>query len=64
LGGLDEVDAQLGEHVDGTPKVAVTDGRVTLASFADEDDENECWCDDSDFPCFECYLEGRRDLPN
>ena len=59
----DEVDAQLGEHVDGTPKVAVTDGGVTLASFATEDDEDGCWCDDSDFPCFQCYLEGRRDLP-
>ena len=60
----DEVDAQLGEHVEGTPKVAVTDGGVTLASFADEnDDEDGCWCDDHDFPCFDCYNEGRRTLP-
>ena len=60
----DEVDAQIGEHVDGMPKVAVTDGGVTLASFADEDtDEDGCWCDDHSMPCFDCYLEGRRDLP-
>ena len=60
----DEVDAQLGQHVEGTPKVAVTDGGVTLASFADEnDDEDGCWCDDHSFPCFECYNAGRRDLP-
>jgi hypothetical protein len=60
----DEVDSQLGEHVEGTPKVAVTDGGVTLASFADEkDDEDGCWCDDHSFPCFDCYSDGRRDLP-
>jgi len=60
----DEVDAQLGEHVEGTPKVAVTDGGVTLASFADEkDDEDGCWCDDRSMPCFECYRDGRRNLP-
>jgi len=29
----DEVDAQLGQHVDGTPKVAVTDGGVTFEEF-------------------------------
>ncbi len=34
-----------------------------VALDAVETDENECWCDDHDFPCFECYLEGRRDLP-
>jgi hypothetical protein len=60
----DEVDAQLEEHVEGTPKVAVTDGGVTLASFAtEEDDEDGCWCDDHNFPCFDCYNDGRRDLP-
>jgi hypothetical protein len=56
----DEVDTQLGQHVDRTPKVAATDGGVTLASFADEDG---CWCDDHDFPCFDYYNDGRRDLP-
>ncbi|WP_338741454.1 SWIM zinc finger family protein [Haloplanus salilacus] len=60
----DEVDAQLGEHVEGTPKVAMTDGGVTLASFAtEEDDEDGCWCDGHDMPCFDCYNAGRRDLP-
>jgi len=59
----DEVDAQLGQHVEETPKVAATDGGVTLAEFTTGDtDEDECWCDDHDFPCFDCYLEGRRDL--
>ena len=60
----DEVDAQLGQHVEETPKVAVTDGGVTLAEFTTGDtDEDECWCDDHDFPCFDCYNAGRRDLP-
>ncbi|WP_053966630.1 hypothetical protein [Haloarcula rubripromontorii] len=60
----DEVDAQLGQHVEGTPKVAATDGGVTLASFTTgDDDEDGCWCDDHDFPCFDCYNVGRRDLP-
>lgn len=59
-----EVDAQLGEHVEETPKVAATDGGVTLAEFTTGDtDEDGCWCDDHDFPCFNCYNEGRRDLP-
>ncbi|NHN65492.1 SWIM zinc finger family protein [Haloarcula sp. JP-Z28] len=40
------------------------DGGVTLAKFATKDnDKDACWCNDSDFPCFRCYLEGRRDLP-
>jgi hypothetical protein len=59
-----EGDAQLGEHVEETPKVAATDGGVTLAEFTTGDtDEDECWCDDHDFPCFDCYNAGRRDLP-
>ncbi len=60
----DEVDTQLGEHVEGTPKVAVTDGGVTLEEFATKDtDEDGCWCDDHSFPCFDCYNDGRCDLP-
>lgn len=63
----DEVDAQLGEHVEGTPKVAVTDGGVTLESFVtdDADDSPECDCDElpDDFPCWSCVRDGRRDLP-
>ena len=60
----DEVDTQLGEHVEETPKVAATDGGVTLTEFTTGDsDEDGCWCDDHDFPCFDCYNEGRRTLP-
>jgi hypothetical protein len=60
----DEVDAQLGEHVEEIPKVAATDGGVTLAEFgAKENDEDGCWCDDHQMPCFDCYNVGRRDLP-
>ena len=60
----DEVDAQLGQHVEGTPKVAATDGGVTLAEFTTGDtDEDGCWCDDHSMPCFDCYNAGRRDLP-
>lgn len=59
-----EVDSQLGEHLEDTPKVVVTDGGVTLASFATEEDADDgCWCDDHDLPCFDCYNDGRRDLP-
>ena len=61
----DEVDAQLGEHVEETPKVAATDGGVTLAEFITGDtDEDRCWCDDHSFPCFGCFRTGRRDLPS
>jgi len=64
----DEVDAQIGEHVEETPKVAVTDGGVTLEEFgADDRDDNrpECDCDElrGDFPCWICVRDGGRDLP-
>ena len=65
----DEVDAQLGQHVDGTPKVAATDGGVTLEEFGgddrDEDSDgrpDDCDCGDwnagLDLPCWPCYREG------
>jgi len=39
-------------------------GTVTLEEFGAEDaDENGCWCEDHTFPCFDCYNDGRRDLP-
>ncbi|MFC4407981.1 SWIM zinc finger family protein [Haloarchaeobius iranensis] len=39
-------------------------GTVTLESFTTEDtDEDVCWCDDHSMPCFDCYNDGRRDLP-
>ena len=62
----DEVDAQLGEHVEETPKVAVTDGGVTLAEFGgdDRDDDRPKDCDCGDWNdglglcCWPCYREG------
>ncbi|KDS91841.2 zinc finger SWIM domain protein [Halorubrum saccharovorum] len=40
------------------------DGGVTLKEFgADDRDEDGCWCDDHQMPCFDCYNEGRRTLP-
>lgn len=66
----DEVDTQLGEHVEETPKVAVTDGGVTLEEFAitderDDDRPEDCDCAElsGDFPCWLCVRDGRRDLP-
>lgn len=66
----DEVDAQLGEHVEETPTVAATDGGVTLAEFAttderDDDRPEDCHCAElsGDFPCWLCVRDGRRDLP-
>jgi len=39
------------------------DGGLVEAEETDESDEEECWCEDHDMPCFECFLEGRRGLP-
>jgi hypothetical protein len=50
------------EAVSGEQPVRA-DGGVTLEEFATTDDDEDGCCDDSDFPCFECYLEGRRELP-
>jgi len=60
----DEVDAQLGKHVAGTPKVAVTDGGMTLDEFdgddCDDDRPEDCDCTPlmGDLPCWPCYREG------
>ncbi|RKS81529.1 SWIM zinc finger protein [Haloarcula quadrata] len=61
----DEVDAQLGQHVEETPKVAATDGGVTLDSFGADDRPEDCDCAElsGDFPCWPCVRDGRRDLP-
>jgi len=58
----DELDTQLGEHVSGSPRVAATDGGVTIDDF-DSEPEN-CQCDDlgGDFPCWECYRTGRKEF--
>jgi len=60
----DEVDAQLGEHVEETPKVAATDGGVTLESFSADDHDDyrpeDCDCGPhfEDLPCWPCYRDG------
>jgi len=41
---------------------STTTEQLTLDAVDTDDDE--CWCDGHDLPCFECYLEGRRDLPS
>ena len=58
----DEVDAQLGQHVDRTPKVAATDGGVTLEEFGADDRPEDCdcgdWNDGLGLCCWHCYREG------
>ncbi|WP_338740226.1 SWIM zinc finger family protein [Haloplanus salilacus] len=62
----DEVDAQLGEHVEETPKVAATDGGVTLEEFGaddrDDDRPEDCdcgnWNDGLGLCCWPCYRDG------
>jgi len=60
----DEVDAQLGEHVEETPKVAATDGGVTLDSFGadnrDDDRPEDCDCSPhfERLACWPCYRDG------
>ena len=60
----DEVDAQLGQHVDGTPKVAATDGGVTPKEFGaddgDDDRPEDCDCSPhfDGLACWPCYRDG------
>ena len=65
----DAVDEQLGMHVDGTPRVAATDGGIIEAGddgeiLDDEDDgrPEDCDCDAalarSGMPCWPCHREG------
>jgi hypothetical protein len=65
------VDDQLGEHVDGEPRIATTDGGIIVA---DDDGEiideggtdgrpEDCEClgdhtDDDPLPCWACYRDG------
>ena len=52
------------EAASGAQPVRADGGTATLEEFAtEEDDEDGCWCDDHSMPCFDCYDEGRRDLP-
>lgn len=70
--GVDGVDERLGEHVDGTPRVAVTDGGKALEvddagdgepreddpGRADRPAECSCWDPDGKLPCWPCYRDG------
>lgn len=64
----DEVDGQLGEHVEETPKVAATDGgTITLDSFGADDRPEDCdcgdWNDGLGLCCWPCYRDGF-EVPN
>ena len=52
--GVETVDPLLGEHVDGEP--------VATDDVADQESpREECWCADSDLPCFKHFQAGRTD---
>jgi hypothetical protein len=64
------LDGHLGQHVAGTPHVAMTDGGTVStdgdATASDTDDADAHACEEcaalpDDFPCAECYISGRRD---
>jgi len=65
----DAIDSQLGEHVDGTPRVTATDGGQMIAtdnnietleedSDLERPDDCQCWDSDNDLPCWPCFREG------
>lgn len=59
----DVIDAQLGAHVTGSPRLAVTDGGEVLMG---EERPEECECTGHEreaLPCWYCYAEGF-DVPN
>jgi hypothetical protein len=60
-----DYDDQLGQHVDGEPRLAATDGGIATADAGDGDvDDEGCdepWCNGPDtgpLPCFDCYHAG------
>jgi hypothetical protein len=59
-----EVDPQLGKHVDETPKVTASDGGVVLddsgSDLQDDDRPNDCGCTPlmENLPCWPCYRDG------
>jgi hypothetical protein len=62
------LDSHLGQHVAGTPHVAIpsggmasTDGDTSDTDDADEHACEECAALPDDFPCTNCYISGRRD---
>lgn len=58
------IDAYLGVHVPGTPRIARPDGGISLDSraVADAERPDDCGCGEwngaSDLPCWPCYREG------
>lgn len=58
------IDDHLGEHADGTPRVAVTDGGEAHIAHPDSVEAEErpedcgCWDVDQDLPCWPCYRDG------
>ena len=66
--GVDDVDPQLGEHTDETPRRAASDGGVVKTTDTtgerDESDERPSECDCGDWnageglPCWPCYRDG------
>jgi hypothetical protein len=61
------VDSDIGEHVDATPRIALTDGgTVPVDGESDrgaglgKDCPDDCGCDGlpDGAPCFSCYVEG------
>ncbi|WP_135667445.1 hypothetical protein [Halorhabdus rudnickae] len=64
------IDDQLGTHTDSDPVRAATDGGITGESTDDSPplnapEHSDCDCDDlhGDFPCADCYIEGRKEMP-
>lgn len=65
---IEGVDEQLGDHVEGTPRVAVTDGGTLGADGEGAGDEGAgdkirpddcaCWDPDGALPCWPCYRDG------
>jgi hypothetical protein len=60
------IDEHLGAHVDGTPRVAATDGGRGIIDAGDELDEerpDDCtchpaWAERDALPCFPCWRAG------
>lgn len=61
---VDEIDDQFGAHVADGPCLALPDGGDVLTDYVDdaedEDEDDGCWCEGKDLPCFE-HFEGAAD---
>jgi uncharacterized Zn finger protein len=59
----DAVDSQLGLQVDGSPRLAATDGGALEAEEADGDgDECDCAALPEGCPCWSCFRDGKADF--